>query len=260
MQYEYSLVCFTVFGQMAAGISLLIWLTGLERFPEIEWMAWITALVAGVLAAVGATLHLANPFAGIYSITQILQAWLSREILCGAVFGLLVVLRLREVIPARLNALIGVVGLAFVLVMARVYRVDAMPFWNTAGTELSFVGTALVLGSAVVAALWAVQRDTADCRVNGVTLIAGLVGLLGMVALPLFWFPMLPQAVGAPLFQSFALATVCMSLTAYVAVVAGGVCLRGQGMLLRLGLVLVIGGVFVARMLFYAASVLKAGL
>lgn len=260
MQYEYSLVCFTVFGQMAAGIAMLVWLAGLDRFPEIEWMAWLTALASGIVAAVGATLHLSSPFAGIYSVTQVFEAWLSREIVCGAVFGLLVVLRLREIIPARLNALIAAVGLAFVLVMARVYRVEIMPFWNTAGTELSFVGTALVLGSAAVAALWAYRRDTADCRVNGATRLAGLAGLLGMVALPLFWFPMVPLAVGTPLFHSFALATVCMSLTAYVAIAAGGVCLRERNALLQPGFVLVLGGAIVARMLFYAASVLKVGL
>lgn len=260
MQYEYSLVCFTVFGQMAAGISILIWLAGLDRFPKIEWMAWLATLASGIVAALGATLHLTSPFAGIYSVTQVFHSWLSREILCGAAFGLLVVLRLREVIPARLNALIGVVGLAFVLVMAQVYRVEVMPFWNTAGTELSFVGTALVLGSAVVAALWCYYCDEADCRVSCATRVFGLAGLLGMVALPLFWFPMVPQVVGSPLFQTFALATVCMSLTAYVTIAAGGLCLRERGTLLLPGVGILLGGTVVARMLFYAASVLKVGL
>lgn len=260
MQYEYSLVCFTVFGQMAAGISMLIWLAGLDRFPEIEWVAWLVALATGVLAAIGATLHLSNPFAGVYSVTQIHQAWLSREIICGAVFGLLVVLRLREVIPARLNWLIGVVGLAFVLVMARVYRAEIMPFWNTAGTELSFVGSALVLGAATVAALMVFRRHEPDCRVSCAALLAGLAGLLCMVALPLFWLPQTPLVAAMPLFKTFATASLCMSLTAFVCVVAGGVCLRAREVLLWPGLLLVIGGVIVGRMLFYAAAVLKVGI
>lgn len=260
MHYEYALVCFTVFGQLAAGVSLLIWLAGLDRFPEIEWMAWLTALAAGVVAAAGAVMHLSNPFAGVYSVSQIQHAWLSREILCGAVFGILVVLRLREIIPARLNWIIGVVGLAFVLVMARVYRVEVMPFWNTAGTELSFVGTALVLGSATVAAIWTLWRKERDCRVLCAAIIAGLAGLMGMIALPLFWLPVAPLAVGSPLFSTFASASLCMSLTAFVCVTAGGLCLRDRGPVLWTGVLLVLGGAIVGRMLFYAAAALKVGI
>lgn len=263
MPYEYSLVCFTVFGQLAAGLALLIWLAGLDRFPEIEWAGWSMALVSGIIAAVGATLHLSNPFAGVYSVTQFQHAWLSREILCGAVFGLLVLLRLRGVIGENLNALVGIVGLAFVLVMARVYRVEIMPLWNTAGTELAFLGTALMLGGAGVAAL-AVLRDprAPDCRIVTTGAVACLAGMVGVASQPLFWLGVMPQVAGSALYGSFTTAAVCMGLTQLGAIVVGAVCMLigRRGLALWFGALLVLSGAVVGRMLFYAASTLKVGI
>lgn len=253
MEYQYSLVIFTTLGQLAAGLAVLVCLAGLNRFPDIERKVWLAALIAGILGMCGAAGHLHSFGPAPLSVTQVGTSWLSREIVAGGVFGLLVLLRLLNVLRAGFNALLALAGIAFVLVMARVYHVDIVPFWNTFGTETAFLGVMLALGGAFVRALGPVD-DSRTEKVGAACLVAGV---LAASVLPVFWVGGAGAIGGSPLLPVFATAVICMSLTRMALVFLGALpaLLHAGKAGLWIGALLVLAGEIVGRMLFYASNI-----
>lgn len=257
MSYEYSLVIFTVLGQLAAGIALLVCLTGMRAHPEAERRAWIWVLGAGALGAVAAALHLSAFGPAPLSLSRVGSSWLSREILAGGIFGALVVLRLLNVLKAGANWLAGIAAIAFVLAMSQVYSQNVVaPLWNTWGSPISFLATMLLLGGTAILVLAPEARH--DGRLT-ISLSASLIGGFFALALPAFWLGGMLSSLDPVLLGVFATAAAGMTLTQTACYAAGGVLMacgvaRARG-LLYTGFALLLLGAVVGRMLFYAANI-----
>lgn len=257
MTYEYPLVFFTVFGQLSAGIALLVWLTGLQKHQAEERMAWIVALAALVVSGASAVLHLQSYLPAAFALSNVGSSWLSREILMGAVFFVLIGLRFFNVLSARFNWLVGLGGVAFVLVMSQIYVQNAsVPLWNSWGTALAFLGTMLLLGGSAVLALapegW--ERPAIAASVS-----AALVGGLLALSQPAFWLGGMLAPLNPAMLGVFASAAICVTLTQAACYAAGGVLtaygVPGRRGFVRIGFVAVLVGAVVGRMLFYAANI-----
>ncbi|WP_461211308.1 dimethyl sulfoxide reductase anchor subunit family protein [Desulfocurvus sp. DL9XJH121] len=257
MSYEYSLVLFTVLGQLAAGIALLVCLTGLHEHPAAERRAWRAVLALGVVAMVAAASHLHSLGPAFFSLNGLGSSWISREICLGAVFGVLVLLRLTGVLPEKGNWLTGAAGVCFVLAMAQIYAGNrSAPLWNTGGSVLSFVASMLLLGGAGIMAVAPEARQDGRLRVSlGVSVVGGLFAL----ALPAFWLGGMQASLDPMLLGVFSTAAVCMTLTQTVCYAAGGVIMvcgmPRRSAFIYLGAALLLAGTIVGRMLFYAANI-----
>ena len=257
MTYQYSLVFFTVLGQLAAGIVLLICLTNLHEHPKAERRAWQVAFVLGVIASVAAALHLHSLAPAVFSLKGVGSSWLSREILAGVVFGVLVLLRLGNVVTERINWLAGLAGIAFVLIMSQVYfQNNAVPLWHTWGSVLSFVATMLLLGGV---AIMVIAPETRKSPRLAISLSAATVGGLFALALPAFWLGGMLTALDPVLLGVFSTVAICVTLTQTACYAVGGVMmaygLPRNNTWIYLGSALLLVGAIAGRMLFYAANI-----
>ncbi|WFS63153.1 dimethyl sulfoxide reductase anchor subunit [Pseudodesulfovibrio thermohalotolerans] len=257
MTYEYPLVFFTVFGQLSAGIALLVWLTGLRKHPAEERLAWLVALAALAVSGLSAALHLQSYLPAAFALSNVGSSWLSREILMGVVFFVLIGLRVFNVLPAGLNWLVGIGGVAFVLVMSQIYVQNAsVPLWNSWGTALAFLGTMLLLGGTAALALapegWG--RSAVAASVS-----AAVAGALLALSLPAFWLGGMMAPLNPVMLGVFASAAICVTLTQAACYAVGGALaaygVPGRRGLVRIGFVVVLVGAVVGRMLFYAANI-----
>lgn len=169
----WSLVIFTVLGQSAAGLMILLALSRRETRPAAH-RAWVAVIVL-ILAALASLGHLADPTISYYAILNVTSSWLSREILFAGLFGLSMIIWLifRRCWLLWLAALVGV---AFVYVMSRVYMIPTEPLWNSALTFWSFLATAVLLGGSLLLLL---DELGAGCRAGGVR--RALLGWLPIV-------------------------------------------------------------------------------
>ena len=263
MHYEFSLVLFTVLIQFCAGLALLIWLAGVHAYPALEKRLWRVILACGVVALGASTTHLANVMHAPFTLTQVGTAWLSREIASVSFFGLLVLLRVLNVGGNKLNPVIALVGLGTVYVVSQVYRVPAVPFWNTIGTELGFFGTALALGGAGLAVFLHGAKEVEDAP-RALSLAAGacVAGIMLSLVQPLLAL----QGGAAALPEGSLMQTLNMvhglGLPRLLAAVLGGFVLcyglvRGCkcNAMVLIGFALIVVGEVAGRMLFYAANI-----
>jgi anaerobic dimethyl sulfoxide reductase subunit B (iron-sulfur subunit) len=160
---EWSLVCFTLMIQMAAGLAICLgaarwWLSRAgdgETLSELHsvGMPLVAAITA---AAIGLSLlHLGRPSQMLRASTNLRSSWLSREIL---LVGLFLFLGLWALLPFGAVArdwLLPAGGLLLIGGMARVYMLRTVPVWNRATTPLIFLGTGLLLGGLLKLALLA---------------------------------------------------------------------------------------------------------
>src|SRR5512138_628873 len=162
MLKEWPLVAFTVLGQTAVGLFWFFHLPFLVRgrLPGSGWRsAWLVLLgvvaLLMVLAAAISFFHLRHPVRARRALGNLRTSWLSREILFELVFtGLVVIAAWLSAFrsPGRglLWALLVGAGLAgglFLLSMAKLYMLPALPVWRGSYTPLSFLSTTLVLGA-----------------------------------------------------------------------------------------------------------------
>jgi anaerobic dimethyl sulfoxide reductase subunit C (anchor subunit) len=162
MLKEWPLVAFTILGQTAVGVFVIFHLPFLVRgrLPGSGWrLTWIVTLAIVVLLTALAVFvsffHLRHPLRARYALSNLRASWLSREILFELLFGGLVVLEgwLAYVRPASRGTLwpviaaTGLAGALFIVSMARLYMLPALPAWSGAYTPLSFLLTTLVLGA-----------------------------------------------------------------------------------------------------------------
>ena len=188
---EWSLVAFTLLGQLAAGLSMSIaanhwWfsnrgdVTVLESFEQLG-LTLVTVLVLSAMAL--SLLHLGSPRRAWRALTNMGTSWLSREILLAVVFLAATVLAaashyLRSDVQSIALSASAVCGLLFVGGMARVYMLRTVPVWNRPSTLLSFLGTSLLLGSLLTIAL----RTSLLAAAGQVSAFRPLVGWLVWLA------------------------------------------------------------------------------
>ena len=196
MPSHWSLVMFTLMVQSAVGSlwclqAALVWNAGLVGSLHLKFqiIAALGLVLAGLTAAM---VHLGKPGDSLHAVKNFKSSWLSREIFSVNIFaGYLAVLAvLSHFRPGRLNIwLLAVGSLAGGMVlyaMTRVYCLRTVPSWNHAGTPLTFVGSALLLGgllcTLVLKILTLLQvighGEMGQNEYLGVALIAVLVGFI----------------------------------------------------------------------------------
>jgi anaerobic dimethyl sulfoxide reductase subunit C (anchor subunit) len=162
MLKEWPLVAFTLLGQIAVGVFLFFHAPFLVRgrLPFYGWrVAWLVTLaVVAALTALGAFVsffHLRHPFRAWRALANLRASWLSREILFELAFIALVALT-GGMIWARgpgrqflwgLLLAAALAGVLFLLSMAKLYMLPALPVWKGPFTPLAFLSTTLAAGA-----------------------------------------------------------------------------------------------------------------
>ena len=144
---ERSLVAFTILSQMAIGA---FWLLSVLNGVNAVNLLFLTAIMLVALAA--SFLHLGSPRRAWRAFGGWRSSWLSREVLCAALFtALLGGLTLAAWLPIDLASagtwLAALCGLALLISMTQVYRLRTTPAWNQWPTTASFFITTLLLGA-----------------------------------------------------------------------------------------------------------------
>lgn len=171
---ELPLIIFTLCGQMAAGLAVFGIFFQLARFQLL--------LLGGLLAvaALASLTHLGTPRNAWRAFSHLNKSWLSREILVFGLFGASWLAWLAEswFLKTNYGALsTGLLGLGLVHSMAQVYRIKAVPAWNSWRTNAAFFLSAGVLGltgaasgtglAAVWFPLWALLAAEAGLQLIG---------------------------------------------------------------------------------------------
>ncbi len=163
---ELPLILFTLLTQLAVGG---FWAT-LWTFPRV-WTAgeqeFTLQLLIGFClgAALLASLaHLGTKKNAWRAIANWRKSWLSREALFAGLFGIgWLFTTLQRVIWQRSvvewMAVTATLGLGLIYSMSRVYRLPAVPAWNTWRTNAVFMVSTLLLGQSLMAA-WLPQRSS----------------------------------------------------------------------------------------------------
>ena len=188
---ELPLIVFTLLLQMAVGgFWAISWM--FMPFWELvqadtAWLRLLPSLLIGFSLALGMTAsftHLGTKKNAWRAIIHIRKSWLSREILLALLFGTAWLLTAVAVIlmghtPALLGWLTALLGFGLVYSMSQVYRLRAVPAWNTLRTEVGFLISAVLLGQLLMACVLAyesqltgVQIPSAQWRATGLSTLA----------------------------------------------------------------------------------------
>lgn len=162
---DWPLIVFTVLGQAVVGSFiflfglLAIYARHLDQFgsawlyPRLFRPALSLLLLMG-LSLLISLLHLGHPSSAYLAVVNLKTSWLSREILAACLFFtglLLLTVSIFFGWPAAILLLISflevLVGLALIFIMSKIYRLPAVPAWNSFRTTLSFYLTALLAGA-----------------------------------------------------------------------------------------------------------------
>jgi len=164
---EWSIIIFTILGQMAAGAMLTLmvvrtYLASRTSTQEVDAMldgpTFIVVPVMGV-ALLASLTHLNNIVNVVRAVPNLGTSWLSREVVVAVVFVVLAIvytfMQWRKVSSNAVRTIIGwitaLMGVALVYSMSKVYMVRTQPAWNNFATPSSFAVTALLLGALAVA-------------------------------------------------------------------------------------------------------------
>lgn len=197
---------FTVLTQAAVGafLTLLILrdVTATAETPSRSWSGWAHATVLAVLASgmVAALFHLSTPFEAFRAVVNVRSSWLSREVVFGGLFSLLLgaflLVEWRETRWSRVTHWLGwaaaAAAVTFLVCQIKIYLLPAQPVWNSLATPLAFGGTTLrlgVLGVAVGLVCYRVDetsREQKSVHIDGITFATlrglALLGLVGLFA------------------------------------------------------------------------------
>lgn len=143
-RHELPLVAFTLLTQAAVGMALCGLLLSAITFPAV--------LSIGILLAAGGLLsflHLGKKHNAWRAVTHLKKSWLSREILVAGMFGASWIVTagwgwLHTATPSYW--LMAILGVGLVYSMSRVYRLRAVPKWNTWRTQAAFFLSTIILG------------------------------------------------------------------------------------------------------------------
>lgn len=275
MDYSFSLVGYTTFMQLAAGLALVAWAGSFGREAVREKRLWIIAFAASVVGMASSLLHLHDPLHAPYSITQIAHSWMSREIVLTGIFMLLLLLRLLGVVKARLNPLVAIVGVVFVIVMSQIYADNpTVPMWHNPGTLVAFLGAMVMLGGFGGLAVTSEPAGNTGAvperipasqgNMGRVSAAFAVFGAAALMSQQLYWFkPVAEEALDGTLLASFTAIAPCLGSIQALGIALAGVLAalwwRKRPYAVWLALVLVLAGTLCGRTLFFAANI-KAGI
>jgi anaerobic dimethyl sulfoxide reductase subunit B (iron-sulfur subunit) len=189
---EAPLVLFTLLMQAAVGSVWAISWMFTPLWSLIQYDAFRLRLAPLLIVGVCLGLGLAASFAHLGTkknawrvLGHLRKSWLSREVLLALLFGAGWLLAVWSTIswgytPAVFSLVTGLLGLMFILSMARVYHLRAVPAWNTLRTEANFFLSALLLGILLMGAMLAFEAI-----LTGIQLPNGIWRLIGISSLAL---------------------------------------------------------------------------
>lgn len=157
--HELPLFIFTLAMQTAIGgvIGLTLYhylmnktINGQELF-KYQKRTLITLAGLSVVGLAASFLHLGYPLNAINAIMNIAHSWMSREILCTALFiGVLLIVVFLAIKQGKVNLkllmAVSVIGLITLFSMAALYNVTIFEQWQNANTYIGFYGSAAILG------------------------------------------------------------------------------------------------------------------
>ena len=158
MPSHWSLVIFTLMVQCAAGSvwclnAAILWETGpaglIVSVLRYQLLAALCLVLTGLAVAMA---HLGKSGASLQAVKNLKKSWLSREIAAINIFAafLAITCALAYINPGVLNVWVLSVGSltagVVLYAMVQVYRLRTVPSWNHAGTPLTFLGSAWLLG------------------------------------------------------------------------------------------------------------------
>jgi anaerobic dimethyl sulfoxide reductase subunit C (anchor subunit) len=169
---DWSLVVFTLLGQMAVGGFVVVWLTHLitrREASDAEVRKLCNAALLGVgpvvvLSLLVSLFHLGSPLNAWRAISNLGSSWLSREVFFILAFFVMwcvcAYMQWRGVGTERLRGiwagLTGLVGLLAIVSSAMIYMLPTRPAWNSVATPISFLVSTFLLGALTAGAVFAV--------------------------------------------------------------------------------------------------------
>lgn len=272
--WEFPLVLFTVLGQWAIGLAIII--TLIEYFyPSAMNDANQKQLRAGgmavlpliVVAMISSIFHLGQPFAAIKAFANLGTAMLSLEVVAFLLVGLLAVVysymwwktpenNMRKMIGAGLS----IVGLMAIVISSKVYALPARFAWDSWQTMAAFMLTAIILGAISVAYLLSKSEDDSGQKAKkmlGWIIIASVASIVIVLAT-------FAQTYGASAEQSAAVAATFSSAFFYARLVFGIILpatlaglfianYKSSNYVVAIALIGVLVGEFAGRILFYSS-------
>lgn len=275
---ELPLAIFTTLAPISAGSFIALAIAFLttkfapEQLKKIDRMTWIPLAVL-VVAFIAAFFHLTQALNAVNVFAGVGRSPMSNEIVVGVVFFVVALVycvlgtvgKLSEGLRKGLSVVVAVVGLVFALTVGMAYMIETIVSWNTPLVPVTVLGFSLLGGGLM-----------------GLSILAlgdGMKEATGSAFKPAMYFVLAlgaALAVGAFAAHAFSvqdLSTFVVSGAALVAevlpfIIAAIVCLvvglgcglialaKNNGVALpALGLIVVIVGVFLARLVFYALQV-----
>lgn len=264
---QWALIVFTLAAQTAVGVLLGCWGAG-WLLPDADPSALRSRGVAAaavllIAGAAAATRHLGRCGSARYALSNLRTSWLGREaLLMGLLTGWvclsaawgLVSSAPQVMLPGAL-AVAGLLGVALIGCMARLYMLPAVSSWNRWWTPAEFAVGALLLGTAGLVALDLAAGGEWPQGAAGL-LLAGPAGLR-MVLLSLALAPSTPresvyQDRAAPWYALRQWSVGRLVLTGIGTALAVAHALSGSPLWLVAALVLLATAEVLGRVLFYA--------
>jgi anaerobic dimethyl sulfoxide reductase subunit C (anchor subunit) len=213
---EWSLIAFTILGQMSVGAFLVLGVVRFfatrkageeeaDRLSDRALVAIVPVLVLGLIASV---FHLGNPTNAYRAVANFGSSWLSREILFGVIFavllGIYAIMQWRKIATSAVRAIVGwlagIAGVILVYSMAQIYMLETQPAWNTIMTPLSFFTTTFLLGSLAAGAAFVVnfaivKREDPGCEEIQCELMRGSIRWIAVASIILLGIELLAMPV-----------------------------------------------------------------
>lgn len=178
---ELPLVAFTLLAQMSAGMAVTLFFLQPSTFDLLT-----VGFLLG-LAGLASFLHLGTKKNAWRAVLHLKKSWLSREILAFGLFGAAWLLSFTAHSPLLTDycsLITALLGLGLVYSMSQVYRIKAIPAWNTWRTEAAFFLSAVILGGLALPMLDALTGTGIEARASLPLHLAG-IGLATSLGLSL---------------------------------------------------------------------------
>lgn len=171
---EWALLIFTILGQTAAGLMIVIMVVrtyitrraGSKAADQLtdRPLYWVVPIMA--VAFIASLFHLGSPLNITRAVPNLGTSWLSREVVIAVIFvifaALYTFMQWRKNGSEGLRNVIGwiaaIVAAAYIYAMSMVYMVATQPSWNTLATPLNFFAGSLLLGVLAMAAALVFER------------------------------------------------------------------------------------------------------
>ncbi|RIL17350.1 dimethylsulfoxide reductase, chain B [Escherichia coli] len=267
--HEWPLVIFTVLGQCVVGaliVSGIGWFAAkndADRQRIVRGMFFLWLLMGiGFIASV---MHLGSPLRAFNSLNRIGASGLSNEIAAGSIFfavgGLWWLVAVIGKMPQALGKLWLLVSMAlgviFVWMMTCVYQIDTVPTWHNGYTTLAFFLTVLLSGPILAAAILRAARVTFNTTPFAIISVLALIACAGVIVLQGLSLACIHSSVqqASALVPDYAslqvwrVVLLCAGLGCWVCPLIRRREPHVAGLIL--GLILILGGEMIGRVLFY---------